>query len=180
MITRTRSAWQIAREQYDSPGTAYQLPDGRQFRGNQIRDWNALPVGTKVTVETADEADEQAFEGFIEVGEGGDDARNLAGNSYRSRSTIYFFPDGFVRTGYDLQRRRSTRSMLAKLPPGTRVLIGYVYGGHVKSRRPPSSIAGRKWNYPSTYYRLPDGTVVSGDEIDPAAIPAGTLVFFQN
>jgi N-acetylmuramoyl-L-alanine amidase len=179
-ITRTRGAWHIAREQYDHSETVYQFPDGRQLRGNQIRDWNALPVGTKVIVEAADASEEQNFEGFIDVGEGGDDSRNIAGDSYSARSTIYFFPDGLVRTGYELQRRRSTRGMLRKLPPGTRVLVGYVYGGHVKSRRPPSSIAGHKWNYPSTYYRLPDGTVVSGDEIDAAAIPAGTLVFFQS
>ena len=179
-IARTRSAWKIAREQYDDAGTIYRFPDGRQIRGDQVRDWNALPVGTRVTVEAGDEVDEQEFEGFTEAGEEGDDARNLAGDSYRSRTTIYFFPDGFVRTGYELYRRRSTRGMLAKLPPGTRVLVGYVYGGYVKSRRPPSSVAGRKWNYPSTYYRLVDGTVISGDEIDPGSIPAGTLVFFQN
>ncbi len=59
------------------------------------------------------------------------------------------------------------------------MLVGYVYGGYVKVQRPPSRIAGEKWNYPSTYYRIPDGTIRSGDDVNPKAIPAGTLVFFQ-
>jgi hypothetical protein len=41
-------------------------------------------------------------------------------------------------------------------------------------------IAGRKWNYPSTFYRLPDGRILSGEEIDDKAIPPRTLVFYQN
>ena len=60
------------------------------------------------------------------------------------------------------------------------MLVGYVYGGYVQSSRPPSSIAGIKWNYPSTFYRFPDGRIVSGDEIDRSAIPARTLIFYQN
>jgi hypothetical protein len=58
--------------------------------------------------------------------------------------------------------------------------VGYVYGGYVKSSRPPSSIAGVKWNYPSTFYRFPNGRIVSGDEIDDSGIPVRTLIFYQN
>ena len=64
-------------------------------------------------------------------------------------------------------------------PHGTRMLVGYVYGGHVQSRRPPSRIAGVRWNYPSTYYRLPDGRILSGDEVNDSAIPERTLIFYQ-
>jgi len=88
-------------------------------------------------------------------------------------------PNGLVRTGAELQRHSAGRKILENLPAGTRLLVGYIYGGYVKNRRPPSSIAGEKWNYPSTYYRNPDGSIVSGDEVDPRAVLAGTRVFYQ-
>ena len=121
----------------------------------------------------------QAFEGFLEIGKDGDTARAVAGKAYAGATTIYFFPDGLIRTGAELRKRRSTRALLNKAPKGTRVLVGYIYGGHVKTRRPPSSIAGKKWNYPSTFYRLPDGRMLNGDDIDVSDIPGGTLVFYQ-
>ena len=104
----------------------------------------------------------------------------LAGAAYDKSSTIYFFPDGMIRTGSELKQSRTLRTLLDRLPTGTRVLVGYIYGGHVQKSRPARSIAGIKWNYPSTFYRYPDGRIVSGDEIDRAAIPARTLIFYQN
>jgi N-acetylmuramoyl-L-alanine amidase len=177
IITNDFTAWQIARERYDDPGTIYTLPDGRKLRGDEVKDWSQIPVGARVQMSDAE--DSQGFEGFLEVPKDGSTARELAGDDYASRSTIYFFPDGLIRTGYEL-RKRSMRRLLEHPPSGTRALVGYVYGGYVKSRRPPSSIAGVKWNYPSTFYRLPDGKILSGDGIDASAIPAGTLIFYQN
>lgn len=178
VVTRDRTPWQIARDQYDHPETIYTFPDRSQLRGDQIEDWGSLPAGTVVSV--GSEEGDESFEGFIEARSERETAESLAGESWAGRTTIYFFPDGLVRTGYELNRRRSTRSLLKRLPKGTRILVGYIYGGYVRAQRPAVAIAGHKWNYPSTYYRLPDGTVVSGDEIDPAAIPVGTLLFFQN
>ena len=122
---------------------------------------------------------EESFEGFLEIGIDGSSARDLAGSAYRSERTIYFFPDGLVRTGAELSRSRRLRSRLEDPPNGTRLLVGYVYGGHVQSSRPPSRIAGARWNYPSTYYRFPDGRILSGDEIEDSAIPEQTLIFYQ-
>jgi len=123
--------------------------------------------------------EEESFEGFLEIGKDGVSARDLAGSAYKSERTIYFFPDGFVRTGADLARSRRLRSKLENPPNGTRLLVGYIYGGHVRSSRPPSRIAGARWNYPSTYYRFPDGKIISGDEIEDSAIPEQTLIFYQ-
>jgi N-acetylmuramoyl-L-alanine amidase len=178
IISRNWSAWHIARERYDDSKTIYIFPSGKRIAGNQIKNWDNLPVGTKVQTEETDES--QGFEGFWEIGKDGDTAQDLAGGDYARRTTIYFFPDGMIRTGMELEKKRTMRHLLANLPKGTRVLAGYFYGGYVKSKRLPSSIAGVKWNYPSTFYRLPDGKIFSGDEIDATAIPAGTLVFYQN
>ncbi len=122
---------------------------------------------------------EESFEGFLEIGKDGASARDLAGSAYKDERTIYFFADGLVRTGAELSRSRRLRSRLESPPNGTRVLVGYIYGGHVRSSRPPSRIAGARWNYPSTYYRFPDGKIISGDEIEDSAIPEQTLIFYQ-
>lgn len=176
-IDGRNTAWQIARDRYDHPSTVYIFPDGQRLAGNQITDWARIPLGTRVLLNEME--DTQPFEGFLEIGRDGDTARAVAGTASTSSTTIYFFPDGFIRTGAELRRRRSLQKLLNNPPKGTRVLVGYVYGGHLKARRHPSSIAGDKWNYPSTYYRQPDGTILSGDDIDAETIPAGTLVFYQ-
>ncbi len=177
VISGNWTAWSIARERYDHPSTAYLFPDGKRLAGNEIRDWSKIPAGTRVLL--AEEGDPQPFEGFLEIGKDGDTPKAIAGAEYASASTIYFFPDGMIRTGAELKKRRSLAKLLESPPPGTRLLVGYAYGGYVKTSRPPSSIAGDKWNYPSTYYRYPNGSIVSGDDIDTGAIPAGVLVFYQ-
>jgi N-acetylmuramoyl-L-alanine amidase len=171
------TAWSIAREQYDHPSTVYVFPDGKRITGDKIEDWAHIPTGTQVILNEVE--DEQAFEGFLEIGKDGNTAREVAGNAYASATTIYFFPDGLIRTGAELKKRRNLAGLLNKTPKGTRVLVGYIYGGHVKTQRPPASIAGKKWNYPSTFYRFSDGKILNGDEIDVNSIPAGTLVFYQ-
>jgi N-acetylmuramoyl-L-alanine amidase len=177
VIDSNWSAWSIARERYDQPTTTYIFPDGKRLAGNEIRDWSKVPAGTRVLLDEAE--DTQLFEGFLEIGKDGDNSKAVAGAGYASAATIYFFPYGLIRTGAELKRLRSSKKLLENPPVGTRILVGYAYGGYVKTSRPPSSIAGEKWNYPSTYYRYPNGTMISGDDIDAKSIPAGTLVFYQ-
>ena len=177
LIGNDRTAWQIAREYYNASSTVYEFPDGRRLNGSQIKDWGRIPVGTRVILGETEGA--QEFEGFLEIGKDGDTPQALAGKAYASKTTIYFFPNGLIRTGAELERQKSYRSLFKNPPKGTRLLVGYVYGGYVRQRRRPSSIAGTKWNYPSTYYRYPDGSILSGDDINDRAVPVGTLVFYQ-
>ena len=176
-ISNNLTAWQIARESYNSPSTMYEFPDGRRLNGSQITDWGRIPTGTRVILDQSE--DTEKFEGFLEIGKDGDTPQALAGKDYNSAKTIYFFPDGLIRTGAELQKQQTYRSLFKNPPKGTRLLVGYVYGGKVNTSRRPSRIAGIKWNYPSTYYRYPDGRILSGDDVKDNAIPAGTLVFFQ-
>jgi hypothetical protein len=177
MIAKGVNAWRIARERYDDPATVYVYPDGRRFRGDEIREWEGIPAGTRVLFLEGQQDREELFEGFREIGKDGNTVRDLAGDLHADPTTIYFFPDGLIRTGSELNRSASLRKLLDAPPPGTRVLLGYVYGGHVQTGRSASQIGGRKWNYPSTFYRLPDGRILNGDAIDDKAIPARTLVF---
>lgn len=177
VIAKGVNAWSIAREKYDNPATVYVYPDGRRFRGNEIREWHNIPAGTRVLFSEDDQEREQGFEGFLEIGKDGNTVRDLAGDLYADATTIYFFPDGLIRTGAELKGTASLRRLLNAPPMGTRVLVGYIYGGYVQKRRATSRIAGNKWNYPSTFYRLSDGRILSGDEIDDKAIHARTLIF---
>jgi hypothetical protein len=177
VIAKGVNAWRIAREKYDDPATVYMYPDGRRLRGNEIREWESIPAGTRVLFLDGEQEREQEFEGFLEIGKDGNTVRDLAGDLYADATTIYFFPDGLIRTGAELSRTTSLRRLLNAPPKGTRLLVGYVYGGYVQPGRSASRIACKKWNYPSTFYRLPDGRILSGDEVDDKAIPARTLVF---
>ena len=177
VIARGWSAWTIAREKYDSPSTLYHFPNGKKLRGDQVRNWDQIPVGTRV--ETGQPAPNAEFEGFVEVNQGNSTAHGVVGGIFAEETTIYFLPNGVVRTGEDIQADVKSRAVLESLPSGTRILVGYIYGGHITQGRFPQQIAGVKWNYPSTFYRLPNGRILSGDEIDQHRIPRNTLVFYQ-
>lgn len=113
------------------------------------------------------------FEGFRTVSSKG--VYSIAGEDYNSKSTIYFFSDGRILTGKQL-----TKSELNSLPIGTKVLVGYVYGGKVDKDRTAYSIVGKDYNLASTFYRFPDGKVLTGDDVDGNKIPKGTIVIFRD
>jgi len=136
--------------------------------------------------ETDDKSD---FEGFRESKKG-ETAVTIAQNAYDDSTTIYFLPIGTVRTGEEMRygvltsiRGRSVRNVefpqFPNIPEKTKVLVGYTYGGHVHNDRTAWSICGKEWNYPSTFYRLPNGVIKSGDELDEANLPDKTLVLFR-
>jgi len=177
VIAAGYTAWTIARENYNKPETVYMFPDGTRIRGNQVNDWSHIPVGTRVFHEPV--RGPKGFEGFLEIGRDGKSSQGLAGDEFDQATTIYFLPNGMVRTGMELSAASDLKRLLNNLPTGTRVLVGYVYGGHIKEDRRPRTIAGVKWNYPSTFYRYPNGTIVSGDDVDEEAIPDESLVFYQ-
>lgn len=116
----------------------------------------------------------EGFEGFREIGKDGNTAWSIARNDYASKDTIYFLPNGYVRRGDELNK-----TTLNSIPVGTKVLTGYIYGGHVSADRSAWSICKGRWNFPDTFYRLPSGEVMSGDQIDQGAIKPGTLVLFR-
>lgn len=173
VIVRGRTAWDIARDRYRSPDTLYMLPGGGLVKGNQVKDWQALPHGTRVVVSAAYRDNESEF--VKEIGIDGKSARDIAGDEHDHKTTVYFLPHGQVRRGDELEQ-----SALANLPARTRMLVGYVHGGHITARRRAFDVCGPRWNHASTFYRLPDGRIEAGDKMDEGAIPKGTQVFFQN
>jgi len=166
-----KSAWTIAGPKYNSAEVLYVFPNGDEYRGNQIRNWSAIPPGTRVVF--AESQMENLEESARLAGFDGRSAADLAGDQWQLPSTIYIFPSGRVCRGSELSASEG-----ARLPDGTRVLPGYVFGGRVAPGRSAFDAAGRRWNWPSTIYRLPDGRIVGGNQLSEKAIPAGSLIFF--
>ena len=171
VITTGRSAWDIARDQYRSADTIYRFPDGRELRGSEIRNWKAIPPGTRVVLAAV--ARENVAEGLLTVGADGA-VSDLAGDEALAATTIYFLKDGRVRQGTELDR-----GQVDALPEGTRLLVGYVHGGYLTDRRRAFDVCGEKWNAPTTFYRFNDGRVVAGDRVREGTIPPMTMIFFQ-
>jgi len=176
VITASRSAWDIARDKYMSAEVTYVFPNGKQVKGNAIKNWKAIPPGTKVLTASAPAARENVEEGVKTIGVNGYNTPwDIAGEEYGKGSTIYFLPDGKVTAGDKLNKESAK-----KIPKGTKVLVGYTYGGLVTANRRAFDICGARWNFPSTYYRLPDGSVTSGSAINENAIPKNTRVYYRN
>lgn len=175
VIARNRSAWDIAREQYNSADTEYEFPDGTRRRGNEITNWNQMQPGTIVHLGGASEAEQQRESERVKViGRDGRNAAEIAGDATRDSRTIYFLTDGRVVLGNEL-----TAAEVANLPEGTGMLVGYVHGGVISARRRAFDITGPRWNLATTFYRLPDGRIQTGEEINERNIPNRTMVFFQ-
>ncbi|MFO7870807.1 MAG: N-acetylmuramoyl-L-alanine amidase [Kiritimatiellia bacterium] len=173
VISAGRSAWDIARDRYASAETVYIFPDGRKRKGDKIRDWKAIPPGTRVI--TSGEPQENIQETVQEIGVHGNTAGEIAGEEYASKTTIYFFPNGRVKQGNELNE-----SELNSLSEHTKMLVGYIYGGHITAKRSAFDVCGKQWDFPSTLYRLPDGSIVPGNLIEETAIPEGSMVFFRH
>lgn len=131
--------------------------------------------GGRQVASSSEEVDQGQYEEGFRTLKKDETAYRVAGSDYSAPTTIYFLDDGRVRRGDELDERTFT-----SLPPGTKMLVGYMYGGHISRGRSASSIVGTGWNYPSTLYRFPDGNLVSGDELDDSSIPPMTLVLFRN
>ncbi len=172
VVSKTRSAWDIARDQYNSAETVYVYPDGTRKRGHEITNWKAMQIGVRVIMSQSPNENEP--EGVRIIGRDGDTVADIAGTEYNTARTIYFLADGRVKQGNEL-----TDAQLRALPSGTRLLVGYAHGGYVTARRSAFDICGEKWDYASTYYRLADGALKSGDQIDAKSIPPRTMVFFR-
>lgn len=170
-ITKTRSAWDIARERYKSPSVLYTFPDGKKTRGDQIKDWSNIPVGTKVTLGEPESENEE--EDIQEIGPQ-NTACEIARDEYKSESTLYLFPGDTVKKGSEM-----TESDFKNLPVGTKVLVGYIYGGQVAAKKSAFDICGKNWNLQSTYYLFPNGTSKAGNNVDAKKIPPGTKIFYR-
>jgi len=173
----SRTAWFIARDRYDDAATVYVFPSGTKKRGDQIRNWNMMPVGTKVLIdqESAVVAAPAAPKvRWLTLGRN-QAASKLAGKNYDAGTTVYVRPDGKVLRG-DVMSDRDFK----RLPPGTRVFLGFEYAGKVTKRHTAYELCGPRCKSETTLYLMPGGKVKAGDEISDRGIAGGPDVLVQS
>lgn len=171
VIMPGRSAWDVARDAYNSGETVYVLPDGTRKSGREISNWRSLPSGTRVLLGGGDTNPPERVQ---TVGAEGATAGTLAGEEGRSDKTLYLLQDGRCLRGSQLSDEQA-----AKLPEGTRVLVGYKLEGPVTARRRAFDICGPRWQDPDTYFLFPDGSLVAGNTVDAGRIPRRTMVIYK-
>jgi hypothetical protein len=188
-ITPNRTAWSIAGRAYAAATTVYVLPDGTRTSGDQMQGWDDVPLGTRVLLDQKPAAEARVadasgpapqpyVDGLLLVCQP-TAARDLLGTAASASTTTYLLSSGKVRTGAELDGTAEGRGLLRRLPSGTRILVGYVNAGRVTPARRLDQIAGNRWDYPSTYYRVPAGGIRTGAEIEGGRVPRGTLVFLR-
>lgn len=170
-ITRTRSAYDIAHDAFDSPTTVYVYPDGTKIAGNCIRNFRTL-IGVKVLV--AGGGGDDRPETYRTIGIDGKTLEDLAGDEAYTPRVIFVRPNGTYGHGSDL-----TRVTAAKLPYGTKVLVGYAVGGPVSKSLNAVRICGGAWKSPNTFYLI-SRALVAGDQVDEKRISVGTMIFYRN
>lgn len=170
-----RSAWDIARDLYNSADTIYYFPDGSKKTGAEIQRWKSMPGGTRVEIGGGVISENPAVT-LMEIGKDGT-VHEITGDEIRAETTFYF-PSN--RKGYYLRGSQQSIEALEQLPKGTLVLVGYKVGGPISARKPVFNICGLKWNLPDTYYfNSKKGTLTSGADMDEKNIPSGAYVFYQ-
>ncbi len=165
VITKSNSAWRIARGEYNDATTVYRFPKGTVLRGNEIRNWDRIPVGTKVFLNRERTEDVQAVTARVPVIEQGTTAFDIAGTAYKRSDTYYIFPRGTIKHGRQVRR-------WSRIPPGTRVLVRY--------NAPVALIsAGRQAvRRDDTVFLVPQSQVlVAANVPDVSRLKRGTLVF---
>ena len=172
VVSAKLSVWDIAHDAYNRPDTIYVYPDRTRRTGNQIRNWRSVPFGTRIVVP---DTHQPPVEEVQTIGVDGTSARDIAGDEAWNATTIYIFRDGHFLCGSQVPA-----SIHEKLPPGTRMLVGFVAGGPIAASRRACEICGARWRLSDTFYLFPGGALKTGNEVNGGKISNGTMVFYRN
>lgn len=157
VIGRRRSAWDIARDKYNSADTTYYFPDGTSKKGSQITNWKAMPQGTRVVVSAdgQENAPDKPEEPRPTASKGASTKQGEGGSE-------------------DFSKTR-TRVNPSASPAGSGASSGPV-------RSPSgvvSAVAGADWNSAKTIYILEGGAYLRGSDLTAeklASLSSGTRV----
>ncbi|MGM5484425.1 MAG: N-acetylmuramoyl-L-alanine amidase [Nanobdellota archaeon] len=176
-VDKDHSPFRLAGNAYNSPSTIYIFPDGNKKKGSEIRDWSSMPAGTKIKVDSSMLDIEEENVEFYNISEENPTPFSVAGNEYDKKTTIYFIP--VDDEGTEKVMRGDQIDEFNNIPAGTRVLVGFTDGGKVSGERSADDICGKRWDNTDTIYRLPDGEILNGEQIEQSKIKPGTWVFFR-
>jgi N-acetylmuramoyl-L-alanine amidase len=174
VINKENTAWSIAGEDFDDPKTMYRLPDGNVVRGDLVEaliGWDRVPEKTVVLLNQEQDIQTGLNQGPVKTISGGLTAWSFAGQAYNDKSTIYFYPDGQLKSGREI-------SDWDDLPSGTKLIVGYQGPFKVGPKKSPARIARTRYRHKETLYYLPNRTLIPGDRIkDFTDLPKGVMMF---
>jgi hypothetical protein len=104
-----QSAWEVAGARYNHSTTVYTFPDGRRLRGDQVRNWSRIPVGTRVSIGQTPPTRSHVVTATRTPWQ-------IARDDYNSAHTRYTFPDGRTLRGDQIKD-------WSRIPPGTKVVL---------------------------------------------------------
>jgi len=167
VITARNSAWRIAREGYNRSSTVYRFPNGTVKRGDEIKNWENIPPGTKLYLNRAEEEGIQAVTADVPIIKKGLTAFDIAGASYKRSDTYYIFPKGTIKHGKQIRR-------WSRIPSGTRVLVKY-------NKPVPLTKSNRNTaRNPETVFLVPKSQVLAAAQVpDVSRLKSGTLMFVK-
>ena len=157
----------LAQPRYDPDVRAGRLINGDPYLANVLYGRGAPPAAAPAVPTTRERVQT--------IGADGASAGDIAGEEAWRASTLYIFRDGhFLRGSQVPQKVRN------KLPPGTRMLVGFAVCGPLCATRRASDVCGARWHLPDTFYLLPGGMLKAGNEISANQLASGTMIFYRN
>lgn len=175
-IAPGRSAWSIAGADYNASTTVYLFPDGQSLRGNQISNWQEVPVGTEVQMNVelpSIPRRANALQTEVILPETGPQLTpwKIANALYNSAMTYYVLPDGTLQAGNQVKEFKS-------LPYRSRVMVAFRPLKFPRTQDPLGEDLEDIYLSSQTLYLVPKGIIKSGSQIeDFSRLPSGTRVF---
>lgn len=175
-IAPGRSAWSIAGADYNASTTVYLFPDGQSLRGDQIYNWQEIPVGTEVQLNVelpGIPRRANASQTEVILPETGPQLTpwKIANALYNSAMTYYVLPDGTLQAGNQVKEFKS-------LPYRSRVMVAFRPLEFPRTQDPLGEDLEDIYLSSQTLYLLPKGIIKSGSQIeDFSRLPFGTRVF---
>ncbi len=164
VIAKGRSAWDIARDNYNSADTTYHFPDGTTKKGSQITNWKAIPEGTRVVVS----ADKQE-----NAPDKPPEPPKMSAAKPSSEMKSAGGAEDFSKTRTRVNPNRPAGSPATAPSPSSGTSSGPSSSGPVRSPSGVvSAVAGADWNSPSTIYVLLDGSYLRGSELTAEKLAA--------
>ena len=135
------------------------------MRGDEIRNWDRIPVGTMVYLNRDRKEDLKSVTATVPVIEQGTTAFDIAGPAYKRSDTYYIFPKGTIKHGRQVRR-------WSRIPPGTRVLVRY------NAPVPLNSAGSDAIRRNDTVFLVPRSEVIVAANVpDTSQLNSGTLIF---
>lgn len=172
IIEGKRTAWTIAGDEYNQPTTFYVAPNNTITAGNQITDWGAMAIGTKVYTNTDLATVLRTARPIITLAQGETVWSNVQA-AFNDASTCYVLPDSNKVV-------KGNKANFNRIGPGTRIVLDCTGPFEIRRDRGPMRYAGREYNTENAIYIFPNGEMRTGRQVPNfGALPKETQMLIR-